>query len=124
MCVAAAAQRACVTRRPLKSLLRGVTQGANVNAVDNAGWTPLHEACNHGNAEIVDLLLAAGANVNARGLDNDTPLHDACVNGCVGVQKKKGRRVYRLNPIVPLKPVIWTWPCCCCGPARTWFEKI
>ena len=45
-------------------------------------WTPLHEAANHGEAEITELLLQAGANVNARGLDNDTPLHDACVNGC------------------------------------------
>jgi ankyrin repeat protein len=44
-------------------------------------WTPLHEAANHGEAEITDLLLNAGANVNARGLANDTPLHDACVNG-------------------------------------------
>ncbi|KAG8257515.1 ankyrin repeat [Homalodisca vitripennis] len=45
------------------------------------GWTPLHEACNHGWLGVAKLLLEAGADVNARGLDDDTPLHDAAVNG-------------------------------------------
>lgn len=46
-----------------------------------AGWSPLHEACNHGWLEVAELLLRAGADVNARGLDDDTPLHDAAING-------------------------------------------
>jgi ankyrin repeat protein len=45
------------------------------------GWTPLHEACNHGCVEVARQLLKAGANVNVQGLDNDTPLHDAAGNG-------------------------------------------
>lgn len=39
------------------------------------GWTPLHEACNHGHYNVAFTLVKAGANVNARGLDDDTPLH-------------------------------------------------
>jgi len=44
------------------------------------GWTPLHEACNHGHLEVVSLLLRHRAEVNVRGMDGDTPLHDAAVN--------------------------------------------
>ncbi len=46
---------------------------------DNAGWTPLHEACTHGYVGIVRRLLDAGADVDMPGADNDTPLHDAAV---------------------------------------------
>ena len=45
------------------------------------GWTPLHEACNHGWLVVARQLMKAGANVNVQGLDNDTPLHDAAING-------------------------------------------
>ena len=33
--------------------------GADANITDHAGWTPLHEACNHGNVECVRELLKA-----------------------------------------------------------------
>lgn len=46
----------------------------------STGWTPLHEACNHGHSELVSLLLGFGAGVNTRGMDGDTPLHDATIN--------------------------------------------
>ena len=45
-----------------------------------AGWTPLHEACNHGHPDLVSLLLREGAGINSRGMDGDTPLHDATIN--------------------------------------------
>lgn len=45
------------------------------------GWTPLHEACNHGHYNVALILVKAGANVNAKGLDDDTPLHDAAIVG-------------------------------------------
>lgn len=44
------------------------------------GWTPLHEACNHGHYKVAKLLIDFGANVNSLGLDKYTPLHDAAIN--------------------------------------------
>ena len=49
--------------------------------VCSSGWTPLHEACNHGYPDVARQLLRAGANVNVQGYENDTPLHDAAING-------------------------------------------
>ncbi|KAK6188092.1 hypothetical protein SNE40_004350 [Patella caerulea] len=48
---------ACIKNdvRRLKQLL--AVPGINVNATDNYGWSPLHEACNHGNIECAELLL-------------------------------------------------------------------
>ena len=45
-----------------------------------AGWTPLHEACNQGNLEIVRLLIENNADMNALGYQNNTPLHEAALN--------------------------------------------
>jgi ankyrin repeat protein len=39
--------------------------GANVNAEDNEGRTPLHSAADFGTAEVVYMLLEHGANVGA-----------------------------------------------------------
>ena len=44
------------------------------------GWTPLHEAANHGHEEVVKYLLKHGADINAPGMEGDTPLHDAVGN--------------------------------------------
>ena len=40
---------------------RLLESGAQVNAVQYGGWTPLHQAAAHGNLEMVDLLLDYGA---------------------------------------------------------------
>lgn len=45
------------------------------------GWTPLHEASNHGHYHLAQLLIKHGANVNATGLEDVTPLHDAASFG-------------------------------------------
>ncbi|XP_019765671.1 ankyrin repeat domain-containing protein 11 isoform X4 [Dendroctonus ponderosae] len=64
------------------------------------GWTPLHEACNHGWHEVAARLVQAGANINAKGLDNDTPLHDAVINGHLKIIKlliEKGADIHVKN---------------------------
>ena len=56
------------------------THYVDVNVRDNAGYTPLHEACVKGQLHIARVLLAHGADVNAFALDGTRPLHDAVEN--------------------------------------------
>ena len=62
----------------IRSLL---DRGANVNAVDNEQWTPLHWASRKGQHQCIELLLDRLANVNALGDNNYTPLHWASRKG-------------------------------------------
>ncbi|CAF0952331.1 unnamed protein product, partial [Brachionus calyciflorus] len=52
----------------------------DINAKDYAGWTPLHEAVNKDNIEIMKILIEHNANINAGGYQNNTPLHEASLN--------------------------------------------
>ena len=61
-----------------------ISSGANVNARDTIGWTPLHFA---ENVEVAKLLISSGANVNARGIAGVTPLHFASIGSNVEVVK-------------------------------------
>ncbi|XP_017337654.1 protein phosphatase 1 regulatory subunit 12C isoform X1 [Ictalurus punctatus] len=51
-----------------------LSQGANVNQVDNEGWTPLHVAASCGNIEIAEYLLKEGASLSLVNCDGDVPL--------------------------------------------------
>jgi ankyrin repeat protein len=42
-----------------------ITRGADVNAIDERGWSPLHAAA-MGGEETIEFLIANGANVNAK----------------------------------------------------------
>ena len=56
-----------------------ISNGANINAVDDSGETPLHKASAKGHLNIVKLLVNNGANVNAQAKDGCTPLYlSAC----------------------------------------------
>jgi ankyrin repeat protein len=53
---------------------RSLESGAQDNAVQHGGWTPLHQAAAHGNLEMVDLLLDYGADLAMRSDDGRTAL--------------------------------------------------
>lgn len=63
---------------------RLLSSGHATNVRDHYGWSPLHEAANHGYVDIAELLLKHGANVNDPGgtsCKGVTPLHDAAYCG-------------------------------------------
>lgn len=51
------------------------------NQKDNAGFTPLHEACSRGLIDIARLLLEYGANHSDTAHSGIRPLHEAVENG-------------------------------------------
>ena len=58
-----------------------LTHGAEVNAVDTTGNTPLHLAVLYGSDDLLSLLLEYGAHINAQNKEGNTPLHIACLYG-------------------------------------------
>lgn len=61
-----------------------ITQGADVNAADDEGFTPLHFAAARDSVHVVRLLLDAGAEVNARSNSGETPIYSAIRNTTPG----------------------------------------
>ncbi|KAJ7183300.1 ankyrin repeat-containing domain protein, partial [Mycena filopes] len=51
-----------------------IDKQAEVDLVDNSGWTPLHIAVSAGHDEIVQELVGAGADVNRKNSKGLTPL--------------------------------------------------
>lgn len=62
-----------------------LVDGADLNAMDYHGGTPLHYAALMGNADVAELLIKHGANPNAKNKDGLMPLHVAAYQGCVDV---------------------------------------
>jgi len=63
-------------------------KGAQLEAKDSVGWTPLHWAASQGHIEIVRLLCDRGADVEARDIGGRRPLHWAAYHGHISVVKE------------------------------------
>ncbi|XP_073696094.1 SMC5-SMC6 complex localization factor protein 1-like [Garra rufa] len=85
--------RACI-RNQVETLLRILSvPGTDVNIKDHAGWTPLHEACNHGSTDCVQALLHHCPNLQlASQVEGVSPLHDALQNQHMHIAKMLLRR--------------------------------
>lgn len=58
-----------------------LNKGADANAADEAGWTPLMLAVRGGKLPAIEALLAAGAETAAQNQRGATALHLAAING-------------------------------------------
>ncbi|CAF4073803.1 unnamed protein product [Rotaria sp. Silwood2] len=76
---------ACKEKTGLKKVKQFISEGDDINLQDNHGWTPLHEAVNHGHIDIVRYLLDCKANINIKANNGITALIDACNSGCFDV---------------------------------------
>ncbi len=74
---------ACVRRPDLLQIV--LDAGADPEATDERGRTPLHWAARLGMVDSARLLLARGADPDARDHRGRTPLHDACAAGEGGI---------------------------------------
>ena len=66
-------------------ILKLIKCGADVNAKNEYGETPLHTACVRGYFEVAQTLTTAGADVNATNCIGSTPLHEASGWGHFGI---------------------------------------
>ena len=70
--------RAAASQGNLAEVERLLKAGADLNAKDKSGTTPLHlAAAKNSTPAVLEVLLKAGADVNAKGKDGETPLHSA-----------------------------------------------
>lgn len=64
-----------------------IRAGADVNAADDEGATPLLQACLNASSPMVEMLVKAGANPNAAARNGETPLMTAARTGNIEVAK-------------------------------------
>ncbi|XP_055711543.1 ankyrin-3-like [Phlebotomus papatasi] len=77
-----------------------ISQGANVQAVNDEGWTILHAAAQNGCLPVVQYLIdSIMFNVNIHDQKNDTPLHTAAFHGKQHVVEFLLRRQANINAV-------------------------
>ena len=65
----------------IEAVKQHLAAGADVNAKDEDGETPLHYTVYKGHKEIAELLIEKGADVDAGNSFGSTPLHNAAIDG-------------------------------------------
>jgi ankyrin repeat protein len=71
-----------------------LASGAEVNALNNEGWTPLHNAAFRGQHDVIERLVRAGADPHLRTIAGQTPLH-------VAQRQETKDLLLRLTPSAP-----------------------
>lgn len=83
-----------------------IEKGVDVNLAEDApapaGTTPLHEACMHGQAEAVKLLIAAGADDTLKNMDGETPAHAALMKNRRGRELDNEQKARVLRELMHL----------------------
>ena len=77
----------------IRAVKQHLAAGAEVNAKDEDGCTPLYAVAGGGHKEITLLLIAKGADVNAKNKYGETPLHCAATKGIAELLIAKGAEV-------------------------------
>ena len=84
----------------VEGIRRLVEAGADVNAQDQGGTTPLHSVAHKGHMDVMKVLVELGADVNALNRDGATPLHCAAHQGhmdAVSVLVEEGADAHAQN---------------------------
>ena len=79
------------TEGNIKGIKQLIADGADVNAKNRDGTTPLQTAAIRGHKEFLELLIANGADVNAKNEDGMTPLHCTAVGTSLNYLSRGGR---------------------------------
>ena len=86
-------QFGCIQNQMLSSFF--LNHGANPNATNNFGYTPLHWAAKHGHIQSAEILLKAGAQLDVANQNHDLPLdlairwgQDAFIRFFLGAKQK------------------------------------
>jgi len=68
-------------------MLRRASIDININRINTAGMTALHQAVLDNNLTVVKILIGHGSEINQQDEDSWTPLHAACANGAADIAK-------------------------------------
>ena len=74
----------------IEAVKQHLDAGADVNAMNKYGWTPLFYAVQVDYKEVAELLITKGADVNAKDVKGKTPLHYPSTKGIAELLIAKG----------------------------------